>query len=118
MENLHSFTDRLSPDQLKLYIKNASINQRLQDGRRIIVEMQQEKKAGFKDRIAYYGAANFVKQLKRGEKYTAVHAVYVVCFVNFKMQHTDCPPEKIVYTYEFREQETGELYGDYISLNS
>ena len=33
------------------------------------------------------------------------------------MQHTDCPPDKIVYTYEFREQETSELYGDYISLN-
>ncbi|MBO4475785.1 MAG: PD-(D/E)XK nuclease family transposase, partial [Bacteroidales bacterium] len=46
-----------------------------------------------------------------------VHAVYVVCFVNFKMQHTDCPPGKIVYTYELREQETGELYGEYISLN-
>ena len=197
MENLHSFTDRLSPDQLILYLaivdeveryRNLSVEEKkqlvqnimdrpyldllcdwafkhvfggnldllemllrdilqmdlsvekplaneidkfrpddkniimdvicqLRDGRRIIVEMQQEKKAGFKDRIAYYGAANFVKQLKRGEKYTAVHAVYVVCFVNFKMQHTDCPPEKIVYTYEFREQETGELYGDYISLN-
>ena len=197
MENLHSFIDRLSPDQLNLYLafvdeveryRNLSLEEKkqlvqdimdrpyldllcdwafkhvfgqnldllemllrdilqmdlsvekplaneidkfrpddkniimdvvcqLRDGRRIIVEMQQEKKAGFKDRIAYYGAANFVKQLKRGEKYTAVHSVYVVCFVNFKMQHTDCPPDKIVYTYEFREQETGELYGDYISLN-
>ena len=89
----------------------------LRDGRRIIVEMQQEKKSGFKDRIAYYGAANFVKQLRRGEKYTAVHAVYVVCFVDFKMSHTDCPSGKIVYTYELREQDTGELYGEYISLN-
>lgn len=34
-----------------------------------------------------------------------------------EMQHTDCPTGKIVYTYELREQETGELYGEYISLN-
>ena len=33
------------------------------------------------------------------------------------MQHEDCPPGKIIYTYELREQETGELYGEYISLN-
>ena len=33
------------------------------------------------------------------------------------MQHIDCPPGKVVYTYEFREQDTGELYGEYISLN-
>lgn len=55
--------------------------------------------------------------MKRSAKYMEVHAVYVVCFVNFKMQHTDCPAGKIVYTYELREQETGELYGEYISLN-
>lgn len=89
----------------------------LRDGRRIVVEMQQEKRTSFKDRIAYYGAANFVKQLHRGDKYTEVRAVYVICFVNFKMQHEDCPPGKIIYTYELREQETGELYGEYISLN-
>ena len=106
--------DKFRPDDKNIIM---DVICQLRDGRRIIVEMQQEKKTGFKDRIAYYGAANFVKQLKRGEKYTAVHSVYVVCFVNFKMQHTDCPPDKIVYTYEFREQETGELYGDYISLN-
>jgi len=89
----------------------------LGDGRRVVVEMQQEKKAAFKDRIAYYGAANFVKQLKRGEKYTEVRTVYVICFVAFKMQHIDCPPGKIVYTYELREQDTGGLFGEYISLN-
>ena len=106
--------DKFSPNDKDIIM---DVICRLSDGRRIIVEMQQEKKAGFKDRIAYYGAANFVKQLHRGEKYTEVHAVYVVCFVNFKMQHTDCPPGKIVYTYELREQDTGELYGEYISLN-
>ena len=89
----------------------------LGDGRRVIVEMQQEKKVAFKDRIAYYGAANFVKQLRRGENYNEVRAVYVICFANFKMRHTDCPPGKIIYTYEFREQDTGELFGEYISLN-
>ncbi len=106
--------DKFRPDDKNIIM---DVICQLRDGRRIIVEMQQEKKSGFKDRIAYYGAANFVKQLKRGEKYTAVHAVYVVCFINFKMRHTDCPPDKIIYTYELREQETGELYGEYISLN-
>ena len=106
--------DKFRPDDKNIIM---DVICQLRDGRRIIVEMQQERKSGFKDRIAYYGAANFVKQLWRGEKYTEVHAVYVVCLVDFKMRHTDCPPDKIVYTYEFREQETGELYGDYISLN-
>lgn len=106
--------DRFSPDEKSIIM---DVICQLRDGRRIIVEMQQEKRASFKDRIAYYGAANFVKQLHRGDKYTEVRAVYVICFVNFKMQHEDCPPGKIIYTYELREQETGELYGEYISLN-
>ena len=113
-ESLPNEIDKFRPDDKNIIM---DVICRLRDGRRIIVEMQQEKKTGFKDRIAYYGAANFVKQLKRSEKYTEVHAVYVVCFVNFKMQHTDCPQGKIVYTYELREQDTGELYGEYISLN-
>ena len=113
-ESLPNEIDKFRPDDKNIIM---DVICKLRDGRRIIVEMQQEKKTGFKDRIAYYGAANFVKQLKRSEKYTEVHAVYVVCFVNFKMQHTDCPPGKIVYTYELREQDTGELYGEYISLN-
>lgn len=113
-ESLPNEIDKFGPDDKNIIM---DVICRLRDGRRIIVEMQQEKKAGFKDRIAYYAAANFIKQLKRGEKYTEVHAVYVVCFVNFKMQHTDCPPGKIVYAYELREQDTGELYGEYISLN-
>ena len=106
--------DRFQPDDRNIIM---DVVCQLRDGRRIIVEMQQEKNTDFKDRIAYYGAANFVKQLHRGEKYTAVYPVYVICFVNFKMQHIDCPPGKVVYTYEFREQDTGELYGEYISLN-
>lgn len=113
-EPLPNEIDKFRPDDKNIIM---DVICQLRDGRRIIVEMQQEKKSGFKDRIAYYGAANFVKQLRRGEKYTEVSAVYVVCFVNFKMRHTDCPPGKIVYTYELREQDTGELYGDYISLN-
>ena len=113
-ESLPNEIDKFRPDDKNIIM---DVICKLRDGRRIIVEMQQEKKTGFKDRIAYYGAANFVKQLKRSGKYTEVHAVYVVCFVNFKMQHTDCPPGKIVYTYELREQDTGELYGEYISLN-
>ena len=90
---------------------------RLGDGRTVVVEMQQEKRDGFKDRIIYYAAANFVAKLRRGKKYSEVCAVYVVCFVNFKMQHIECPQGKTVYTYEIREREIHELYGDYMSLN-
>lgn len=113
-KSLPNEIDRFSPDEKSIIM---DVICQLRDGRRIVVEMQQEKRASFKDRIAYYGAANFVKQLHRGDKYTEVRAVYVICFVNFKMQHEDCPPGKIIYTYELREQETGELYGEYISLN-
>ena len=112
-EPLPNEIDKFRPDDKNIIM---DVICRLSDGRRIIVEMQQEKKASFKDRIAYYGAANFVKQLKRGKSYNEVHAVYVICLVDFKMQHTDCPPGKVVFAYELREQETGELYGDYISL--
>lgn len=90
---------------------------KLNDGRRIIVEMQRRDKDSFKDRIAYYGAAQFVKQLQRSKSYSTVHAVYVVCFTNFRLPHQTDVPGKIIYSYDLRERETGELYGEYISLN-
>ena len=90
---------------------------KLNDGRRIIVEMQRRDRDSFKDRIAYYGAAQFVRQLRRGKSYSTVHAVYVVCFTNFSIPHQTDVPGKIIYSYDLRERETGELYGEYISLN-
>ena len=113
-QTLPNEIDKFQPDDKNILM---DVICKLPDGRTVVVEMQQEKREGFKDRMFYYGAANFVKKLKRGEKYTEVRAVYVVCFVNFKMQHIECPPGKIIYTYEFREKEICELYGDYISLN-
>lgn len=40
-------------------------------------------------------------------------SVYLICFTDYILKHTICPKDKLVFVYDFLEQETGELYGDH-----
>ena len=78
------------------------------DGRRIIVEMQQEKREAFFSRIYYYGSRLLTRQLKKGSRYDELMPVYVICFMNFKTDHEGCPESQLVYEYRHRETVGGK----------
>ena len=78
------------------------------DGRKIIVEMQQERREAFFQRIYYYGSTLLSSQLKRGGHYGQLMPVYVICFMNFTTEHEGCPESQLVYEYQHREKIGGE----------
>lgn len=86
---------------------------RLADGERVIVEMQREWRQDFYDRMYYYGAASTTELVRRGEDYRGIRTVYLICFTNFVLRHTICPKDKLIFVYDFLEQETGEPYGEH-----
>ena len=80
---------------------------------KFIVEMQKALNDEFRNRMLYYGAASVFKQLKMGDKYKKLVPVYVICFMNFRLQHST---NQLVYRYQVREQDSGELYGNQLSI--
>ncbi|MBQ4389239.1 MAG: Rpn family recombination-promoting nuclease/putative transposase [Bacteroidales bacterium] len=83
------------------------------DGKEFIVEMQRRKRTSFKNRMLYYGASMLHSQLKPREPYSALKSVYVICFMDFKMQHET---DQLVYRYALCEQNSGERYNDLLSV--
>lgn len=77
-----------------------------EDGRKIIVEMQRADKEFLRNRLLFYGASMIHTQLHTGDSYGKLMPVYVVCFMNFRLQHDI---DKLIYTYQLRET-TGEGY--------
>lgn len=86
---------------------------RLEDGRSIIVEMQKSNNREFRNRMFYYGASMVSRQLKKGDSYRKLKPVYVICFMNFRTRHKT---NQLVYRYQLREQESGESYGNQLSV--
>ena len=64
-------------------------------------------------RHLYYGAASIYKQLKKGDNYNKLVPVYVICFMNFRLHHKT---NQLVYRYQVREQDSGELYGNQLAI--
>ena len=81
--------------------------------RKFIVEMQKSGSNEFRNRMLYYGAASLVRQLKPGDGYDQLVPVYVICFMNFRLMHDT---DQLVYRYQVREQESGELYSHQLSI--
>lgn len=86
---------------------------KLSNGERVIVEMQRELRDDFYDRMYFYGAASSIEQVKRGGDYSEIRTVYLICFTNHVLKHTICPKDKLIFVYDFLEQETGEPYGEH-----
>lgn len=80
------------------------------DGRRIIIEMQQERRKAFFPRLYYYGSRLLSQQLKKGDHYNDLMPVIVICFTNFKVKHKGCPQEQLVYEYQHREKVGGDHF--------
>ena len=52
------------------------------------MEIQQQRKKTFPNRVHYYGAAMLQSQLQRGDSYGKLKPVHVVCFLDYVMHHT------------------------------
>ncbi|MBO7574653.1 MAG: Rpn family recombination-promoting nuclease/putative transposase [Bacteroidales bacterium] len=86
---------------------------KLSNGERVIVEMQRELRDDFYDRMYFYGAASSIEQVKRGGDYSEIRTVFLIFFTNHVLKHTICPKDKLIFVYDFLEQETGEPYGEH-----
>ena len=81
--------------------------------RKFIVEMQKCGSNEFRNRMLYYGATSLARQLNPGDSYDKLVPVYVICFMNFRLLHDT---DQLVYRFQVREQESGELYGQQLSI--
>ena len=77
---------------------------------KILVEMQRRHTADIDDRLAYYQATLVQRQIKRkSETYKVTH-VYVLCVASYVRFHSVEPPKsKLLFSYDYRENETYEL---------
>ena len=81
--------------------------------RKFIVEMQKSGSNEFRNRMLFYGAASITRQLSPGDGYDKLVPVYVICFMNFRLMHDT---DQLVYRYQIREQDSGELFGQQMSI--
>ena len=84
------------------------------DGRRIIVEIQQQRRRTFPNRVHFYGASVLNAQLRKGQSYSKLKPVHVVCFLDYAMRH---PVEQLEYRYSMREQTCGEEFSNLITIH-
>ena len=82
-------------------------------GRRFIVEIQQQRKTSFRDRMFFYGASMMYSQVRRGQHYNRLKPVYVLCFMDFRYHHSE---DRLVYRYSMLEQATHEPYGNQLNI--
>lgn len=83
------------------------------DKEHLIIEMQKSNNKEFCNRMVYYGSSMIAKQLKRGDKYSKLKPVYVICFMNFRLMHDT---DQLVYCFQLREKDSHELYGNQLSF--
>lgn len=83
------------------------------DKREIVIEMQRFDKNDLRARLFYYGAAMVRSQLYRGKEYKRLKPVYVICFMDFVLEHLT---NQLVYRYQMMEQDSHEIYGNWLMI--
>lgn len=86
-------------------------------GETFLVEMQSAARSDMDDRLVYYGCSLIRNQLERGDERYVLNPVYVLCIANYRRYHAEDYPEKLLYSYEFLENETNELFGRQLSIH-
>ena len=77
---------------------------------KFLVEMQRRHTADIDDRLAYYSASLVHGQVKRKDEIYKVKHVYVLCVASFVRKHPEgTPKDKMLFGYDYRENETYEL---------
>jgi predicted transposase/invertase (TIGR01784 family) len=85
----------------------------LDDGSRVIIEMQVLFVDGFEQRILYNAAKNYSTQLVRGEDYTLLNPVIALTIADFTMFPTT---EQLITRFKLIEKDTLIHYKDDIQL--
>lgn len=76
-----------------------------------LVEMQRRHEGDMDDRLAYYAATLIQRQIKRKDAVYNVKKVFVLCVASYMRNHSPEPPkDKVLFSYDQRENETYELY--------
>ena len=89
---------------------------RTDSGEELIVEMQKTYRKDQRDRLIYYGASLIREQLESGSKNYRLDPVKVICIMNYEESHPGSCEDKIIFQYRPLEVETGELYGEQLSI--
>lgn len=110
LEALPNEIDKSRPDDKNIIM---DVLVKTQAGEEIIVEMQRKKKKTFKNRMVYYGASKIHGQLKKRDSYAVLKPVYVICFMDYVLDHES---DQLVYHYALKERTSGELYGNHLSI--
>ena len=110
LQALPNEIDKMRPDDKNIIM---DVLVKTADGQEIIVEMQRKKKQSFKNRMLYYGASMLHAQLKKKESYSKLRPVYVICFMDYTLTHET---DQLVYHYRMKENTSGELYNNLLSI--
>jgi len=102
--------DRIGPEDKNIVM---DVICKTPDGKEFIVEMQRQDKDSFKNRMFYYGASMVHGQLIKGGKYSSIKPVYVICFMDYTLPHET---DQLVYRYQMLEEDSGELFGQQLSI--
>ena len=76
-----------------------------------LVEMQRRHEGDMDDRLAYYAATLIQRQVQRKDAVYNVKKVFVLCVASYMRNHIPATPkDKVLFSYDQRENETFELY--------
>ena len=76
-----------------------------------LVEMQRRHEGDMDDRLAYYAATLIQRQVQRKDAVYNVKKVFVLCVASYLRNHDPkTPKDKVLFSYDQRENETFELY--------
>lgn len=85
-------------------------------GEEMIVEMQKTYRKDQRDRLFYYGASMIRSQLESGVRNFRLNPVKIICIMNYEEPHSLVCDDKIIFQYRPMEVETGEPYGEQLSI--
>ena len=85
----------------------------LEDGRRIIIEMQARMHPNFRERVIVYVCRTYTAQLLRGGKYTALKPVEAIVFANF----IDAEKRRLHSMFELREVLDHHRFSDAVRVH-
>ena len=104
---LNTEKEGLGPESHKFVF---DVQCRIDDGSRIIVEVQNADQKYYLDRVLYYGSLTILDQLDSGGEY-ALLPVYVISILDFSLEHEIWNGD-VRSSYSIREDGTGELMSD------
>ena len=120
IEDIKEYTDREQRRDV-LYGKKTVLDLVCVDreDRTFIVEMQSAEEDCFFARCVYYASGLYHLELSDGERYSGLHPVYVVSFLDYRLRHDDesqWDTDHFISYWQFTEKRTGMVADQTISV--